>query len=140
MDKAQLLELLDVGPVIASVKDEAGLSAALKSDVGVIFLLFGDVLNIGEMVGRAHAAGKAVFVHLDLVDGLAAREVSVDFIARNTAADGVLSTKASLTRRAKAVSYTHLVVRDIYLKAGFQIVKTLYNHGTPSMLLYELEL
>lgn len=52
MDKAQLLELLDVGPVIASVKDEAGLSAALKSDVGVIFLLFGDVLNIGEMVGR----------------------------------------------------------------------------------------
>ena len=99
MDKAQLLELLDVGPVIASVKDEAGLSAALKSDVGVIFLLFGDVLNIGEMVGRAHAAGKAVFVHLDLVDGLAAREVSVDFIARNTAADGVLSTKASLTRR-----------------------------------------
>ena len=31
-------------------------------------------------------------------------------------------------------------VRDIYLKAGFQIVKTLYNHGTPSMLLYELEL
>ena len=67
-------------------------SAALKSDVGVIFLLFGDVLNIGEMVGRAHAAGKAVFVHLDLVDGLAAREVSVDFIARNTAADGVLST------------------------------------------------
>ena len=100
MDKAQLLELLDVGPVIASVKDEAGLSAALKSDVGVIFLLFGDVLNIGEMVGRAHAAGKAVFVHLDLVDGLAAREVSVDFIARNTAADGVLSTKASLTRRA----------------------------------------
>ena len=32
------------------------------------------------------------------------------------------------------------VVRDIYLKAGFQIVKTLYNHGTPSMLLYELEL
>lgn len=38
----------------------------------MIFLLFGDVLNIGEMVGRAHAAGKAVFVHLDLVDGLAA--------------------------------------------------------------------
>ena len=101
MDRAQLLELLADGPVIASVKDEAGLSAAMKSDVGVIFLLFGDVLNIGDMVARAHAAGKVVFVHLDLVDGLAAREVSVDFIARHTAADGVLSTKASLTRRAK---------------------------------------
>ena len=32
------------------------------------------------------------------------------------------------------------VVRDIYLKAGFQIVKTLCDHATPSMLLYELEL
>ena len=101
MDRAQLLELLADGPVIASVKDEKGLSAAMKSDVGVIFLLFGDVLNIGDMVARAHAAGKVVFVHLDLVDGLAAREVSVDFIARHTAADGVLSTKAGLCRRAK---------------------------------------
>ena len=101
MDRAQLLELLADGPVIASVKDEKGLAAALDSDVGVIFLLFGDVLNIGDMVARAHAAGKVVFVHLDLVDGLAAREVSVDFIARHTAADGVLSTKAGLTRRAK---------------------------------------
>ena len=125
MDKAQLLELLDVGPVIASVKDEAGLSAALKSDVGVIFLLFGDVLNIGEMVGRAHAAGKAVFVHLDLVDGLAAREVSVDFIARNTAADGVLSTKASLTRRAKELG---LVAIQLFFLLDSMSIENISRH------------
>ena len=101
MDKAQLLELLADGPVIASVKNDAGLAAAMDSDVAVIFLLYGDVLTIDNIVRRAHDAGKVVFVHLDLVDGLAAREVSVDFIARHTAADGVLSTKANLTRRAK---------------------------------------
>ena len=101
VDCQTLLEHLARNPIIASVKNEEGLEAALKSDVPVIFLLFGDVLNIRDMVARAHAAGKVVFVHMDLMDGLAAREVSVDFIARHTAADGVLSTKASLTRRAK---------------------------------------
>ena len=100
-DCQTLLEILARNPIIASVKNEEGLEAALKSDVPVIFLLYGDVLTVGELTRRAHEVGKVVFVHLDLVDGLAAREVSVDFIARHTAADGVLSTKASLTRRAK---------------------------------------
>ena len=101
MNRLQLLELLADGPVIAAVKDEAGLAAALKSDVAVIFLLYGDVLTIGDMASRVHQAGKRVFVHLDLVDGLASREIAADFIARNTVADGVLSTKAGLCRRAK---------------------------------------
>lgn len=101
MNKTQLLDLLAEGPVIASVKDDEGLSAALESDVAVIFLLYGDILTVGEMVGRAHAAGKVVFVHLDLLDGLSSREICADFIASHTAADGVLSTKAALTRRAK---------------------------------------
>ena len=101
MTMEKLLDTLAEGPVIASVKDEAGLCAALESDAPVVFLLYGNVLNLGERVSRLHDAGKTVFVHLDLVDGLASREISADFVAKYTAADGVLSTKASLTRRAK---------------------------------------
>lgn len=101
LEKRELLELLADGPVIASVKDDAGLNAAVASEVSVVFLLYGDVLTVKDLVQRAHDAGKAVFVHIDLIEGLASREVSVDFIAKNTAADGVLSTKVALTRRAK---------------------------------------
>lgn len=101
MDRTKLLDLLADGPVIAAVKDDAGLEAAIASEVGVIFLLYGDILSVGEAVGRVHRAGKAVFVHLDLIEGLSSKEVAVDFIARNTAADGVISTKAALTRRAR---------------------------------------
>ena len=78
-----------------------GLEAALKSDVAVLFLLYGDILTIGETIARIHQAGKRAFVHLDLIDGLSAREISADFIARHTAADGVISTKSALTKRAR---------------------------------------
>ena len=112
MDRNRLLDLLATGPVIAAVKDADGLSAALDSEVPVIFLLGGDILTVADAAARVRKAGKRVFVHLDLVDGLAAvhldlvdglaaREVSVDFIARQTAADGIISTKAALTRRGR---------------------------------------
>ena len=101
MDRNQLMDLLAAGPVIAAVKDEDGLAAALESDVSVIFLLSGDILSVADTVARVRRAGKRVFVHLDLVDGLAAREVAADFIARQTAADGIISTKANLTRRGR---------------------------------------
>ena len=101
MDRNKLLDLLAEGPVIAAVKSEDGLTAALESDVSVIFLLSGDILTVADAAARVRKAGKRAFVHLDLVDGLAAREVSVDFIARQTAADGIISTKAALTRRGR---------------------------------------
>ena len=113
MNRTQLLELLADGPVIAAVKDEEGLAAALKSDVAVIFLLGGDILTIGDMVSRVHRAGKKAFVHLDLVDGLSSREIAADFVAKNTVADGVLSTKAPLCRRAKDLGL--IAVQRVFL-------------------------
>ena len=46
VDRQTVLELLAKNPIIASVKDEEGLSAALDSDVPVIFLLFGDIVTV----------------------------------------------------------------------------------------------
>lgn len=65
-------------PVIAAVKDETGLAAALKSECEVIFLLFGSVVNIPDLVERVRAAGKLAIVHIDLLDGLSQREVAVE--------------------------------------------------------------
>jgi glycerol uptake operon antiterminator len=101
MEVKELLDRLEREPVVAAVKDDRGLGLALESQAEVIFLLYGSVLTVDKEVRRAHEAGKAAFVHLDLVEGLAPREVSVDFIAKHTCADGVLSTKAALTRRAR---------------------------------------
>lgn len=83
------------------MKNDAELSLALQSEVEVVFLLYGNILTVADLVGRVHKTGKSVFVHLDLIEGLAAKEVAADFIARYTEADGIISTKTQLTKRAK---------------------------------------
>jgi len=64
-------------------------------------VLYGDICNIAGLVRRIHAAGKFAIVHVDLVVGLASKEVAVDFIHTTTEADGIISTRQSFIRRAK---------------------------------------
>ena len=98
---AAVLESLQDDPVIASVKDDSALDDVLASDRAVVFVLYGSVLDVVGIVDRAKDAGKTVFVDVDLLDGFAAREVVVTWLAEHTRADGVLSTKSNLVRAAK---------------------------------------
>ncbi len=98
----KFIELLQENPVIAAVKDVDGLEKSLKSDCQIIFILFGDLVNIAEIVSKIKNAGKLAMVHVDLVDGLALRDVAVEYIAKNTCADGILSTRPNIIHRAKA--------------------------------------
>lgn len=100
--------LLD-SPIIAAVKDEEGLIRAKESDSKVVFILYGDICNIGEIVDRVKEYGKIAMVHLDLIQGLSAKEVAVDFVKKYTKADGIITTKPSLIKRAKELElYTIL--------------------------------
>ncbi|PCN46753.1 hypothetical protein Csp2054_15610 [Curtobacterium sp. 'Ferrero'] len=98
---AAVLDALRDDPVVASIKDAGALDAVLASDRGVVFVLFGSVLDIADVVARAKDAGKTVLVDVDLLDGFSAREVVVTWLAEHTRADGVLSTKTNLVRAAK---------------------------------------
>lgn len=97
----EMLEQLLNFPVIAAVKNEGGLEKALKSPCSVVFVLFGTICSIGEIVQHIKKAGKLAIVHIDLIDGLANRDISVRFLKENTAADGIISTKAQLVRCAR---------------------------------------
>ena len=90
-------------PIIAAVRDEAGLDACLASDVRMVFTLFGDICSIPAIVDRIRAANKFAVVHLDRVTGLASKEVAVDFIRQSTRADGVISTHTNLIQYAKGL-------------------------------------
>lgn len=94
-------DLLLDSPVIAAVKDDTGLEKALQSDCQVVFLLFGTLLNIGQLVQKVHSCDKICFVHIDLIEGLSNRDIAVDCIAQMAAPDGIISTRAPFIRRAQ---------------------------------------
>ena len=98
----EFYDAVEANPVIAAVKSDAGLQAAVEmEEIQVIFVLYGDVCTIPEILERIKAAGKKAMVHIDLIAGLSAKEISVEFIARQTRADGIITTKLALVRRAK---------------------------------------
>ena len=109
----QISKLLEDSPIIAAVKDESGMEAALASDCQIVFLLYGTICNLPELVERLKKAGKTVIVHVDLIMGLASKEISVDFIRRNTCADGIISTKPQLIKYAREAGL--LTVQRIFM-------------------------
>lgn len=103
--KQQLYDALSDNPIIMAIKDEKGLKACLKAhDENVVFVLYGEVATIADITEQLKAAGKQVMVHMDLISGLSAREEAVDFIARYTKADGIISTRYEQIKRGKQLN------------------------------------
>lgn len=65
----------------------------------MVFLLYGDVVSLPELVERLHRAGKLAVVHADLIAGLGSRDVAVDYIHAVARADGIISTRPAFIRR-----------------------------------------
>lgn len=95
------IEAIEDSPIIGAVKTFEGLQKCLTSEIGVVFILFGDICNIADIVDKVKAAGKIALVHMDLIVGLSAKEIAVDFIRKYTRADGIITTKPGLIKRAR---------------------------------------
>ncbi len=100
-----LLNLLKQSPVIAAVKDNASLKQAIASDCKFISVLYGNICTISQIVGQIKKAGKYAFVHVDLLEGTSNKEIVIDFLKLVTAADGIISTKASMVKAARAQGF-----------------------------------
>jgi glycerol uptake operon antiterminator len=98
MNKQELLDRLEQSPVIAAVQD-GSFEAALASPAEVIFCLKSNLLTVAEQVKAAHAAGKCLFVHLDLADGIGKDKVGIAYLA-SIGVDGLISTRTQLVKHA----------------------------------------
>ena len=94
-------EWLEDCPVIAAVRDDESLRKSFQSECGIIFVLYGDICSIPDIVERIKNQGKIAMIHLDLISGLDSREIAVDYIRKFTRADGIISTKTAQIRRAR---------------------------------------
>ena len=75
-------EALEDSPIIAAIKDDEGLKKCKESDSQVIFILYGDICSISDIVNEVKTSGKIAMVHIDLINGLSSKEIAVDFIRK----------------------------------------------------------
>jgi glycerol-3-phosphate responsive antiterminator len=108
--KKEFKEALLDSTIIAAIKDEEGLEKCKNSDSRVVFILYGDICSIPDIVDEVKASGKIALVHLDLIAGLNSKEIAVDFIRKYTCADGIITTRPALVKRARELSL-HTILR-----------------------------
>jgi glycerol uptake operon antiterminator len=82
-------------PCCAAITSDDQLDGALASDVGIVFILRANGLDLEATVRRIHAARKLVAVHMDLVDGIRPDAAGVAWLAR-TGADALISSRGQL--------------------------------------------
>ena len=96
-----LEEMLIENPVVAAVKNEEGLETAIKMTAPIVFLIFGSILNIEDMCKRLKQAGKTVFIHVDLLDGIKSDISGIEFLKKYAKPDGIISTKTANIKHGK---------------------------------------
>ncbi len=90
----------DKHPVIASIRNEKELNKAIKSDVIMIVIMGGSILNFKRMSEKIKAVDKLVFIHIDLVKGIARDSEGVKYLASNELCDGIISTNGEIVKVA----------------------------------------
>ena len=74
-------EAVEDNPIIAAVKNMKDLEVCCSlEDIRVVFILFGDICSVKEIVDKVKAAGKVAMVHVDLISGLSSKDIIVEFI------------------------------------------------------------
>ncbi|MCL2200721.1 MAG: glycerol-3-phosphate responsive antiterminator [Oscillospiraceae bacterium] len=101
VSKDSFRELLKDTPIICAIKSQEDLEKALTCESLIVFILFGDMLTIREIVSKVNSAKKLAFVHVDLIEGFSSRTVVVDYLVKNMPVSGIISTKPNIVRRAK---------------------------------------
>lgn len=87
--------LLADNPIIAAIRDEDDLENAVKSRAQIVFVLYGDIINIPDIAKKLTDYNKKVFVHLDMIGGLKADQAGVKFIKKYVNPYGIITTKAA---------------------------------------------
>ena len=126
--------MLEDSPIIAAIKNDDDLALAVKSDCKIIFILYGTVCTIAQIVATIKEVDKIAMVHLDLIVGLASKEVSVSFIKEFTKADGIISTKPALVKFAKELDF--ITVQRVFMidSIAMENCKKYIKSGTADMV------
>jgi len=125
--RERFFEGLKTRPVIAGLRDTGKVEMAIRHGVGVLFILGEDIFALQDSVAKAHAEGRLIFAHVDLIKGVGRDEAGVRFLAKHVGVDGILTTRSNLVspaRREGLIAVQRLFVLDSEsLAAGLPTVE-----------------
>ncbi len=96
-----IIESFGINPIIAAIRQYSDLEYAINSPISVIFLLYGDIFNIKELVDTIKKQDKKVFIHIDFIEGIGKDVKAIEYIIQEIKPNGIISTKSSHIRYAR---------------------------------------
>ena len=132
--REEMLEIIAEFPIIAAVKDEKELKESLMTDCKVIFILFGIICNISDIVEKIKNKDKLAIIHADLVQGLSAKTEAIDYLKLNTKADGIISTKGNLVKYAVEIGLIGILRNFIIDSMAMENVHKQVSMANPDMI------
>lgn len=88
--------------IIAAVRNEQELEAAIAARVKMIFCLNPNILTLEETVNAVHGAGKKIFLHMDLAEGVGKDKAGLIYVQK-AGVDGIISTRVNIIKAAKEI-------------------------------------
>ncbi|EJP6471002.1 glycerol-3-phosphate responsive antiterminator [Clostridium sp. FAM 1755] len=124
-----LTEVFIENPVIAAIRDEKDLEKVLESNVKIVFVLFGNIINIRGICHKLKEKQKKIFVHVDMIDGLKGDAAGIEYLKECVELDGIISTKTSNIKHATQVGLYAIqrifIIDSLSLKTG---IKNILEH------------
>ena len=125
MTKHEFFRLARLFPVAAAIKSHEDIHIALHSDTSLLFLLKGDAFELAPFVEQAHALGKGIVVHVDLVSGVGKDRAGISYL-HSVGVDAIITSKAQLIAAGKAEGLVTiqrlLLVDDSALETGVRTI------------------
>ena len=125
MTKHEFLRLARLFSVAAALKSQEDMELALKSDTSLLFLLKGDAFQLAPFVEQAHALGKGIVVHVDLVSGVGKDRAGIHYL-HQIGVDAIITSRSQLISAGKAEGLVTiqrlLLVDDSALETGVRTI------------------
>ncbi len=132
MRPSEIIECLELNPIIAAIRDD-GWEAALHSPAQVLFYLSADLITVRQRIDQAHKAEKILLIHMDLAEGIGRDRAGIRYLAQ-CGVDGIISTKAQLIRTAKEMGL--LTVQRFFAldSKGMESIEEMLRTSTPHLI------
>ncbi|MEY7998846.1 glycerol-3-phosphate responsive antiterminator [Clostridium sp. JNZ X4-2] len=120
----RLKEELIENPIVAAIRNNEDLEKAVLSRAAIVFVLYGDILNISHICDILRKNSKFIFIHVDLIEGLRGDAAGIKYIKEYARPDGIISTKSSNIKYANQLDlYTIqrvFILDSLSLKTGIK--------------------